>query len=466
MPNAKTLFLAATLALAPLAPLPALAEGPNHIQITRNTMGSTQHVEVGLNKSLILDLPRDAAEVIVSEPKTAAAIMRSKRRAIIQGKAVGETNIFFLDKGGARIAVLDISVTQDASGLQALLARLLPGSKIGVETFNTNKTSRVILSGTAPSTDAVDKAKAIAAQFAGGDANVASVINVSGTQQVALKVTVAEVSRETIKQLGIDLSGGFSVGGLSTSLVNTPGLGGASGEVTTNGGSIGGTFGGFNIQADIKALERRGAIRTLAEPTLTALSGQEAEFLAGGEFPVPSGVDGNTITFTFKKFGANLKFTPTIKSNGIIALNIDTSVSEPTTEGGFSLNGVTIPATKNRQAKTSVEMRSGQTLVIAGLIEDKVRQQFNALPGIGNVPILGALFRSRDFIRSQSELVILVTPKLASAGGPVPLPTDNVHFAGDAEAIFLGHMESLYGVGDPDSSAHTGYGGSVGFVLD
>ena len=215
----------------------------------------------------------------------------------------------------------------------------------------------------------------------------------------------------------------------------------------------------------MRALERRSALRTLAEPTLTAISGQEAEFLAGGEFPVPTGVDDNgRITFEFKEFGAKLKFTPTVKSNGIIALVVDTSVSEPTTEGGFNAGGITIPATKERQAKTSVELGAGQTLAIAGLIQDTVRQQINKLPGFGDIPILGALFRSRDFIHSETELVILVTPYLAFPDDSPLLPTDEFVVAGDAEAIFLGHMEKMYGVG-PDGM-RGGYDGSVGFVLD
>jgi pilus assembly protein CpaC len=196
---------------------------------------------------------------------------------------------------------------------------------------------------------------------------------------------------------------------------------------------------------------------------LTAVSGGEATFLAGGEFPVPTGVDDGKITFTFKEFGVKLNFSPVVHSDGMISLDVETSASEPTTEGGFNAGGITIPATRSREAKTSVQMRSGQTLVIAGLIEDKVRQQFNSLPGIGDIPILGALFRSRDFVRSQTELLILVTPVLTQPGGSVRLPTDNISFSGDAEAIFLGHMQRLYGVGEPGTGQ---LNGSVGFLLD
>jgi pilus assembly protein CpaC len=217
----------------------------------------------------------------------------------------------------------------------------------------------------------------------------------------------------------------------------------------------------------LKALERRGAVHTLAEPTLTAMSGQEAEFLAGGQFPVPSGLDNGVISFDFKQFGVGLKFTPTVRSNGVIGLVVDTSVSEPTTQGGMNVGGLTIPATRDRKAKTSVELQSGSTLSIAGIFQDEVRQQINQMPGLGDIPILGALFRSRDFIHSQTELVILVTPYIADAGPRPALPTDTTSFASDAEAIFLGRLENMYGVGHKTKgNLGSGYNGSVGFILD
>ncbi len=437
---------------------PAAASAMSSLRVS--AVGSTQSIQLGLNKSVIIDLPRDVSEVIVSQPNVAGAIMRTRKRAIIQGVSLGETNVFFLDAQGRQIAVIEISIVNDAATLSAALRRIVPTSNIQVDSFG----ERIILSGTAQSTDDINKVMAIAAQFAGGEDNVANVITIFGAQQVMLKVTVAEVARETVKQLGIDLSASLSLGDLTTGLLSAPPLGGASGVISGSTMSAGFSAGGVSIDATLRALERRGALRTLAEPTLTALSGQEAEFLAGGEFPVPVGIDNGVITFEFKEFGIRLKFTPTVHSNGIIGLEVDTSVSEPTTEGGFNAGGITIPATRQREAKTSVQMQAGSTLAIAGLIEDKVRQQFNSLPGIGDVPILGALFRSRDFVRSQTELLILVTPYLAQPGGQARLPTDNVNFSGDAEAIFLGHMEKLYGVGEGAGPGQ--YSGSIGFVLD
>ncbi len=218
-----------------------------------------------------------------------------------------------------------------------------------------------------------------------------------------------------------------SAGGVVTSLLSTQPLGGASQVVTNNGLGFNLGAGGFNLQATLKALERRGAVRTLAEPTLTAMSGQEAEFNAGGQFPVPTGVEDNRLTFEFKDFGARLKFTPSVKSSGSIGLVVDTSVTEPTPEGSLSVEGVTIPGVKERRAKTSVELQAGQTLVIGGLLQDNVRQQISRMPGLGDIPILGTLFRSRDYIHSQTELIVLVTPTLAFPEDSRPtLPPDRM----------------------------------------
>jgi len=454
-------LLGALFGLAPLGLSQANAAQATHLRLGENTYGKSQHVEIGLNKSLIIDLPTSAREVIVSQPAIASAIMRSKRRAIIQGVAPGDTDIFFLDGSGQTIAVLEVSVTGDSSILVNALSRLLPGSAIQVQNFG----DRLVLSGSAQSQDDVEKAIAIAGQFAGSPDAITSIVSVSGSQQVMLKVTVAEVTREAVKQLGINLDMTLNSGALSTSLLSTQALGGASNVLTTNGLSAGATIGPVEIEATLRALERRSALRTLAKPTLTALSGQEAEFLAGGEFPVPVGIDETgLVSFEFKEFGAKLKFTPTVRSNGIIGLVVDTSVSEPTTEGGFTAGNLTIPATKQRQAKTSVELGAGQTLVIGGLLQDTMRQQVNRLPVLGDIPILGTLFRSRDYIHAKTELIILVTPYLAHPGPTPTLPTDRFVQAGDAEAIFLGRMEAIYGVG-PDGMRGS-YDGAVGFVLD
>lgn len=438
------------------------AANANHLRISKAQIGKTHNVKVNLNKSLILDLPRSATEVIVSNPGIATVILRSKRRAIVQGISRGDTNIFFLDSAGRKIAVLDVSVGEDATLLVTTIRRLIPGSNIAVESFG----ERVVLSGSAASTDDVTKATAIAGQFAGGEENVVSVVNVSGNQQVMLKVTIAEVEKEVVTQLGLNLSASFAGGSVTSTVSSAPTLGGASGIVANSGLTVGASSGGNSITATLRALSRHGAMKTLAEPTLTAMSGKEAEFLAGGEFPIATGIDDDKITFEFKEFGVNLKFMPVVRSNGLISLDVETSVSELSTEGGFTIGSITIPATKKREAKTSVQLASGQTLALGGLLQESVRQQINQLPGLSKLPILGALFRSRDYIRSKTELIILVTPYLATPGqmDDYKLPTSSLAMSGTAEGFFLGRMEKLYGVNGVQPNMQLQ--GNVGFLWD
>ena len=449
----RMLRLAAPAMLAGLAmmalPLSGARAEITHLTVARAS-GASQHISVGLNKSMIIDLPADAREVIVSQPTIAAVTMRSKRRGIVQGIGMGDTNIFFLDARGAQIATFEVSIVKDAGALNTALAQIIPHSNITVQNFG----DHVVLSGSVLSQDDSDRASQVAGQFVADPKFVANLLTVTGAQQVMLKVTVAEISREAIKQLGMDLNASVS-GGLVTNLVNTPVEGGISGAAPTGTLTASATVGPLSIDATLHALERRNAARTLAEPTLTAMSGQPAEFLVGGELPYTTiDKDGNPTTL-FKDYGVQLNFTPTVKSNGQILLNVDTEVSEPVSGGALT----------KRSAKTTVELPPRQTLAIGGLIQDKLKQEINSIPGIGNIPILGALFRSRDFIHDQTELVILVTPYMSSPGPMPGLPTDDAVPAGDAEAIFLGHMQKLYGVGDPNGPAGQ-YQGSVGFALD
>lgn len=475
---AAAAVIGAALGLAPLGLGEAYGADATHLRIGASSFGSTQPVSMNLNKSMIIDLPVDVQEVIVSQPSVASTFLRSKRRAVLQAVGTGDTNIFFLDASGRTIVVLDVSTKGNTSAggsnvaavLRDTYRKVMPNSDIQVESValvdgQGNTVNRIVLSGDAGSSDDADKALAIAAQFAGAPENVTSVISVGGSQQVMLKVTVAEVNRSLAKQFGIDLSGSYSNGGLTTTLVSTQPLGGASNLFTDNGIELGVDIGGLSIDAQIRAMEQRGAARTLAEPLLTAISGQSADFFAGGEFPVPTSISDGDVSVGYKEFGVKLNFTPTIKSNGTIGLVVDTTSSELSAEGSITVGSSTLPGIKRRTAKTSVEIGAGQTLAIGGLIEEKTRTQVHRLPGLGDIPILGALFRSRDFVRSQSELVILVTPYLAKPTHKKPeLPTDRMQFANDAEAIFLGHIETMYGVGP--AGTRGSYDGSVGFLLD
>ncbi|MCW5721723.1 MAG: type II and III secretion system protein family protein [Devosia sp.] len=457
----RPLLLAGLVSLA--APvLPALAQNAQ-VTITAAAYGGVRNIDLELNKSIIVDLPAGVAEVIVSQPNVAAAIMRTRTRAIVQGIGGGDTNIFFLDDNGRTIQVLDLRVIKEPSqvgnALEEALARVIPGSKISVESVTLrDDTNRVVLTGSVLSSDDKERAHQVAIQFAGDPENVANILDVVGAQQVMLQVTVSEVKREVAKQFGINFGAVVNVGttnllkfanGLLTDAFPLDGLDasfGANGNV---------------VSAAIRALEGRGALRVLAQPTLTALSGEAATFLAGGELPYYTYEDNDdgtrSRTVLFKPYGVELAFTPTVRSNGTITLKVDTSVSEPQADMSIT----------KRQANTSIEVASGMTLAIGGLLQERSSQKINQFPLLGDVPILGALFRSREYQTEQTELVILVTPYLVnpSPANSIAVPTDFSHPSSDAEAIFLGRLEKQYGVGT-NAGMRGSFSGSVGFVLD
>ena len=452
--------LAALMALAPASPVLA-QQASAQVSIAASSYGAVRKLDIELNKSMIVDLPAGVSEVIVSQPHVAAAIMRTRTRAIVQGITGGDTNIFFLDDNGRTIQVLDMRVIEQPSqvgnALEDALARVIPGSRINVESVTLgDDTNRVVLTGTVLSAEDKDRAYAVAVQFAGDEKNVASILDISGAQQVMLQVTVSEVKRDIAKQFGINFGALLNVG--TTNLLQF------TNRVLTTAFPVDGLDVGFSdgngnaVAAAIRALEGRGALRVLAQPTLTAISGQEAKFLAGGELPYYTwDKDEDTRTVIFKPYGVELSFLPTVKSSGTIGLKVDTSVSEPQSGGSIS----------KRQASTTVEVPSGMTLAIGGLLQETTRQKIEQFPFLGDIPILGALFRSRDYQTEQTELVILVTPYLVSPSpaNSLPVPTDYSVMASDAEGIFLGRLEKIYGVG-ATGEFRGGFSGSVGFVLD
>jgi len=458
----RSLALAGGFALAALAPiLPSLAAPQSgdsaQVVVSPNTYGGQRRVEVELNKSVIVDLPAGVAEVIASQPSVAAAIMRTRTRAIVQGVQEGTTNIIFIDDAGRTIQVLDVVIIQPpleiGRALEDTLSRVIPGSNIRVETLTNNTVNdkiHFVLTGTVLSAEDKANAEAMAWAISDSDGEGGSLIQVTGPQQVMLQVTVSEIRRTVAQQLGINLSGTVTLPGA------TLGLNSAQSTVA-NGVTGGFNIGNTQINAAIKALEARGALRLLAQPTLTAMSGQEANFLVGGEFPIPV-TDRNGVTqITYKDYGVQLDFMPVVKSNGMIALTVKTGVSEVQT-GSFALS--------RRDVNTVVELPAGSTLAIGGLLSESVSQDVDQMPGLGDIPILGALFRSREFRREETELVVLVTPYLVgpSPANTIAVPTDYSQPASDAEAIFLGRLENQYGVGE--GGMRGGFSGSVGFVLD
>ncbi|WP_245320328.1 type II and III secretion system protein family protein [Bradyrhizobium lablabi] len=449
---------------------PAAAEGQMNARF----------VSLGIGKSMVVDLPREIKDVLVADPKVANAVVRTTQRAYIIGAAVGQTNIVFFDSTGAQIAAYDIAVKRDLNGVRAALKQSLPNSDIVIEGVGDG----VVLTGSAASPVEAQQAADIAARLVGGAEKVVNSIAVRGRDQVMLKVTVAEVSRNIIKQLGIDLSASFTYG---TSVVNFTNANPftALGRSLVSGNSAQGTFGSgtsSSVTATLRAMESAGVVRTLAEPNLTAISGESATFIAGGEFPVPAGYACDPVTrvcttqISFKKFGISLNFTPVVMTEGRISLRVMTEVSELSNDNSITLtqalnnnstNALTIPSIKTRRAETTLEIPSGGAMAMAGLIAEQTKQAINGLPGLAQLPILGSLFRSRDYVNNQTELMVLVTPYVVRAVAQKDLsrPDDGFAAVADPQADLLGSINRIYGV--PGRVEKTrNYRGTYGFITD
>jgi len=446
--------------------------------VTTDGQMNARFVSLGIGKSFVIDLPREIKDVLVADPKVANAVIRSTQRAYIIGAAVGQTNIVFFDSTGAQIAAYDIAVKRDLNGVRAALKQSLPNSDILIEGVGDG----VVLSGTAASPIEAQQAADIAARLVGGPEKVVNSIAVRGRDQVMLKVTVAEVARSIVKQLGIDLSANMNYG---TAVVNfnnsNPFTALGRPLVSTNGTQT--SFGGTSsVTATLRAMEGAGVVRTLAEPNLTAISGESATFIAGGEFPVPAGYSCDPVTrvcttqISFKKFGISLNFTPVVLAEGRISLRVMTEVSELSIDnsitltqalGGNSSNSLTIPSIKTRRAETTLEIPSGGAMAMAGLIQDQTKLAINGLPGLAQLPILGTLFRSRDYVNNQTELMVLVMPYVVRAVAQKDLsrPDDGFASASDPQADLLGSINRIYGVPGRVEKARN-YRGTYGFITD
>ena len=432
-------------------------------------------VALGVGKSIVLDLPRDIKDVLVADPKIANAVVRSSQRAYIIGAAVGQTNIVFFDSAGQQIAAYDIAVTRDLNGVRAALKQTLPNSDIHIE----GVADGVVLSGTAANPIEAQQAADLAARLVGGLDKVVNSIAVRGRDQVMLKVTLAEVQRSIVKQLGIDLSASMNYGTAVVKFNNTNPFTANNAPLVANN-ALTGSFGATpSVQATLRAMESAGVVRTLAEPNLTAISGESATFISGGEFPIPTGVTcqttasgglGNCVqTVSFKKFGISLNFTPVVMTEGRISLRVMTEVSEVSTENALTggAGGTTIPSIKTRRAETTLEIPSGGAMAMAGLIQEQTKQAINGFPGLSQVPVLGSLFRSRDFVNNQTELMVLVTPYIVRAVAQKDLsrPDDGFANASDPQADLLGSVNRIYGVPGRVEPARN-YRGTYGFITD
>ena len=446
------------------------APGASGLQVVGSDSNS-RFVQLGIGKSVVIDLPRDIKDVLVAEPKFANAVVRSTRRAYLIGVAVGQTNIYFFDADGKQIAGFDVAVTRDLNGIRAMLQKLLPNSDVRVDGVGDG----VMLSGSVANASESQQAFDVAGRLVGGTDKVVNNLTIRGRDQVMLKVTVAEVQRDVIKQLGIDLNGSLSYGSSVLNFNNTNPFT-ALGQPLVAGNAVTGTFNSVN--ATLRAMERAGVIRTLAEPNLTAISGESANFLAGGEFPIPSGYTCDPLTkvcqlsIQFKKFGVGLNFTPVVLSEGRISLKVMTEVSELSNENSIQLvqgsSTQTIPAIKTRRAETTVEIPSGGALAMAGMIQEQTKHQISGLPGLMDLPVLGTLFKSRDYVNRQTELMVIVTPYIARAVAVKDLsrPDDGFADPSDPTAILLGRINKIYGAPGRPAGPAPEYRGKYGFILD
>ncbi len=457
---------------------PALAQrGVQSVRIDGGGVSNvSQSIILPLNKAAIVDLPQPAVDVLVTQPTVVDAVVRSPRRVYLLGLSIGQTNAFFFDSRGRQILNLEIRVERDMDALAGVIRRVMPNSRIEVDALNDN----VILRGTVQTAAEAANAHSLAGRFIDDPEKVVNMIKIRDPEQVMLKVRIVEMQRQVLKQLGVSTSGSvvLSDAALAFSNINTIGATGGLGvnSTNTNVGDL------QRIDASLQAFESTGLVRILAEPTLTSISGESAKFLAGGEFPVPVGQDDGVISIEFKEFGVGLGFTPLVLSKGRINLNISTEVSEVTTENSFFVPGVTtvdnngnfittaglsIPGLTVRRANTTVELPSGGSLVMAGLLQEDMRSTIDGVPGMKDVPVLGQLFRSRDYQNNETELVIIVTPYLVEATHESNLrdPAEGMVIASDAESILMGKLLSTYGLagaGVKEASLQ----GPMGFILD
>lgn len=443
---------------------PAAAQDAAHMSISPAGQAAPRDVRLGLGKSLVVDLPRDAKDVLVSNPLVADAVMRTARRAYLIGIEVGETNVFFFDAAGRQIAVLEVHVQRDLAGLSSQIRQLLPGSAVRVEAVNDN----VVLTGSVRTPSDAVNAASIAARFVGDPERVLNMISSEDSEQVHLKVTVAEMRRNVLKQLGVNIRAMIDGGTQLAVSTQTPFALGRVISDTIIEGSFGNLASGDQLTLILRAMEERGLMRTLAEPTLSAISGESAEFLSGGEFPVIVGTDRDTGApiIEFKEFGVGLAFTPVVHSGGRMTLKVRTEVSEVTQENAVVLNNLAVPGINTRRADTTVELPSGGSLVLAGLLQQNTRQAITGLPGLKDIPVLGALFRSRDYQSNETELVVIATPYLVKPTAPSQLtrPDRNFAPANDISAVLLGRLNRIYGVAG--SAPQGPYHGPVGFIVE
>jgi pilus assembly protein CpaC len=460
--------LTTACALSPLAAVPA---GPALAQAVTAPRGE---IVLSLGKGELITGPGAMTDVFVANDQVADVQVKSQHQLYVFGKSGGETTIYASNAAGQTIWSSDVRVGSNIGSIPEMLALAMPEAHISVATMGTNT---VLLTGTVAAPEDAAEAERLVTAFVGKGTNVISRLRTATPLQVNLKVRFAEVSRSVVRALGVNLTSidgtsGMKIGigqgrngffntyytgralgvGNKTQVQipdpNNPGkyitVDGSSINQIANGTTIGaaGKFLGLNLLGALDLAETDGLVTTLAEPNLTALSGETAEFLAGGEFPIPLSQGLGTTTIEYKKYGVSLAYTPTVLANGRISLRVRPEVSQLSSDGAITLNGFQVPALTVRRAETTIELGSGQSFMIAGLLNNNAQNSIQKTPGLGDLPILGNLFKSTSYQKGETELVIVVTPYLVKPvdnESDIHLPTDGLETANTAQQLLLNY---------------------------
>lgn len=449
----------ATVAVAATPLSVTTAQAVDGVIRVSSTKPASVKIAKGKPRTIKTDIP--FYEIVIGDPSVANVNPLTDRSFYVLGNNLGTTGIALFDQNKQLVGTIDVEVTLDTDKLASTIRDTVPNADIKVKSAN----GRLVLSGSAADAVAADKAQKIASEFSGSETVINSV-NISSSQQVQLNVRFVEMNRQVGRELGTKIGVNYmgTDGGISWNSAPAGGSGEAAAEI------IGGLVtGGWTLDVAIKMLEDRGVARRLAEPNLIARSGEKASFLAGGEVPIPVSEDDNKVTVTYKKFGVSLDFTPTVLNDGLISLDIEPEVSSIDPSVSYQIGNIALPGFNVRRAKTSIDLKSGQTFMIAGLLQRENGLTNQRVPGVGQLPVIGALFSSKAYQRRESDLVMLVTPYLVKPIDPTKkahTPLEDTVPGNDAD-FFLGNTEELkVSAANRGLTSGRGKGSASGHFLD